>query len=233
MKHTKRGIDRLSGILVLVMLVTVAVSGAIAASVPLNYDEAANTLRNVAERSGQHMADIFFDLLSYIAMVFLAGALYLAFKSYNQTLAILGTLGLAAAGTILAVHDMINFAITHIAKDFVTASGAEAVALQAVGGSMIITAKWGVTVGYTFFALGVLAYSVLMVSSKAVPRALGWLGIVASVLTLSTWLPLIDKDLEPIAMALFIPMMLWELSLGIWLLLRGTKEAEELADVSN
>ena len=65
------------------------------------------------------------------------------------------------------------------------------------------------------------------------PRALGWLGIVASVLTFGTWLPRIDEGLDLVAMALFIPMMLWLLALGIWLLLRGTREAEELAEVSS
>ncbi len=123
------------------MLVTIAVSGVLAGTVPLIYEETAETLRNVAEQSGRHTADIVFDLLSYIAMVLLAGALYQAFSPHNRTLALLGTLGLATAGTILAVHDMVNFALTSVAKDFVAASGAEALALQAVGGSMIITAK--------------------------------------------------------------------------------------------
>lgn len=229
---SKTGIDRLSGLLLLLILVTIVVSGVLAAAVPLNYEEAAETLRNVAEQSGRHTADIVFDLLSYIAMVLLAGALYLAFSPHHRTLALLGTLGLAAAGTILAVHDMVNFALTSIAKKFVAVSGAEAVALQAVGGSMIITAKWGVTVGFTFFALGILAYSALMVASNAVPRVLGWEGVVAGVLTFSTWLPHIDSDLDPVAMIAFFPMMLWELGLGLWLIFRGTREAAEPAPAS-
>lgn len=231
--YANKRIDRLSGILMLLMLVTVVVSGAIAASVPLNYDEAGKTLQNVAGRSGQHMADILFDLLSYIAMVFLAGALYVTFKPYDKMLSILGTLGLVVAGAILAVHDMINFAITPIAHDYVAASGAEAVALEAVGGALILLAKWGVTVGYTFFALGILVYSVIVILSRAVPRVLGWLGVVASVLALGTWLPRIDNTLDPIAMALFVPMMLWELVFGIWLIVRGTKKVDGLAGVTN
>lgn len=43
-----------SGILMLIMLVSVVVGGVIAFSVPLNYDESADTLRNVADLSGQH-----------------------------------------------------------------------------------------------------------------------------------------------------------------------------------
>jgi hypothetical protein len=232
-KHvvSNTGISRLSGVLMLLFLIVTVASGAVA--VPLVHGEVVNTLNAINENPAGHQASLVLDWVSYITLIALAGTLYLLFRSHNQTLALLGTLFLVAASAILIVHDMTNMALTPIARDFVTTSGAEAVALQTVGVSMIITAKWGVSIGFTCFALGTLMYSVLIVSSEGLPRALGWLGIVASVLTFGTWLAQIDEGLNLVGMALFIPMMLWLLGLGIWLLVRGTREAEKLADVSN
>jgi hypothetical protein len=47
------------------------------------------------------------------------------------------------------------------------------------------------------------------------------------------WLPRVDENLYPAFALLAIPYMLWQLGLGIWLLLRGTREAEELTGVSH
>lgn len=95
------------------------------------------------------------------------------------------------------------------------------------------TAKWGVSIGFTCFALGTLMYSVLIISSYVLPRLLGGLGIIASTFTFGTWLPRIDEGLDPIAMALFLPMVLWLFGLGIWLLLIGTRDDVELTDTLN
>jgi hypothetical protein len=210
----------------LLYIITTIVSGPVA--VPLVFNDVTNTLNAINVNPVRHQASLFLDWISYITLIALAGVLYRLLRSSKQTLALLGTLFLVAASAILIVHDMINMALTPIAQDFVTAIGAEAVALQTVGGSMIVTAKWGVSIGFTCFALGTLMYSVLIISSYVLPRVFGWLGIIASCLTLGTWLPRIDEGWDPVAMALFLPMVLWLFGLGIWLLLKGTKNDVEL-----
>jgi hypothetical protein len=217
------GICRLTGALALLFLIPTVLSGVVA--VPLVDDDVANTLREISNNSTGHRASLVLDWVSYIAMIGLAGSLYVLFQSRQKALALLGTLFLVSASSVLIVHDMINMALTSVAKLSVTAGAEEAVALQAIGASMITTAKWGVSTGFTCFAVGTLLYSALMVISGALPRALGWLGIVASVLTMGTWLPRIDDGLDPFAMALFVPMILWLLGIGFWLLLRGTNDA--------
>ena len=74
------------------------------------------------------------------------------------------------------------------------------------------------------------SYSAML---EAVPRALGWLGAVAVLMSAGAWLPRVDENLYPVFALLAIPYMLWQLGLGIWLLLRGTKEAEEPTGVSH
>ena len=162
-KHmsSKTGIDRLSGVLLLLALVTSFVAAGLASGVGeynVAPDEVGDTLRRVADNQGLHQAEIGFDLASYVLTVALAGALYLAFSPHNQPLALLGSLGLAAGGLILAVHDIPWFVLPSVAGDFVSASGAEVVALQNTGRVVMLTANWGLSVGVTFQGLGALAY---------------------------------------------------------------------------
>ncbi len=227
---SKKSIERFNGFLLLIIVVTSVVGAAFASSVGTDYnvpaDEVGAVLELVADNQGLHQAEIGFDLASYVILVALSGALYLLFSPHRRLLALLGTLGLAAGGVILAVHDIFWFVFPSVAKDFVSASGSQADVLLEIGRIIMLTANWGLSVGITFMGLGILAYGVLMIRSRAVLRALGWLGAVAGILLfIGTWLPRIDVSLYAVWTALASPLLLWEIGLGLWLLIKGTKQA--------
>ena len=228
----KTGIARLSGILLFLALVTSFVAAGFAGSVGeynVAPDQVGDTLWRVAENQGLHQAEIAFDLISYVLTVALAGALYLAFRSHDRVLALLGSFGLAAGGLILAVHDIPWFALPSIAQDFVSASGAEISVLQNTGRMIMLVANWGLSVGVTFLGLGILCYGILIVSNGIVPRALGWLGIISgALLSAGVWLPRIDEGLYFIWVLLALPYALWQLGLGIWLLGKGTAKVSRV-----
>ena len=231
---SKRGIERFSGILLILMLVTSILGAIFASGVGTDYNVPANevgtVLELVAENQGLHQAEIGFDLASFVILIALSGALYLVFSPHHRLLALLGTLWLAAGGMILAVHDIFWFAFPFVAKDFVSASGSQVDVLLEIGRIIMLTANWGLSVGIAFMGLGMLAYGVLMIRSKAVLRVLGWLGAVAGVLLFTgTWLPRVDVSLYSVWIALSAPVLLWEIGLGLWLLIKGTKQAEDLA----
>lgn len=220
---SKIGIVRLTGILFLFVLATSAASGALAVVKPTAApDEVAITLRNVAKDRGKQRTSILFDLASHVGIIALAGALYLAFSPHNRSLALLGTLWRVAEGVILAFSEINNLVFLGVAQAFVSANGAEAVALETTARAIRMMENWGFTIGLIFFALAALAYSALFVSTKAVPLALGWLGVVASVLAVAgTWLGLARPDLSSVSMIGFLAMILYEIALGVWLLVRG------------
>ncbi len=235
---SKRSIERFSGILIILMLVTSILAAIFASSVGTSYnvpaDEVGAVLELVADNQGLHQAEIGFDLASYIILVALSGALYLVFSPHHRLFALLGALGLAAGGIILAVHDIFWFVFPSVAKDFVSASAPQASALLEMGRIIMLTANWGLSVGITFMGLGMLAYGVLMIRKKVVLHALGWLGAVAGVLLFTgTWLPRVDVSLYLVWTALAGPVLFWQLSLGLWLLLRGTKQAGDSAAFSS
>ncbi|MFC1983275.1 DUF4386 family protein [Chloroflexota bacterium] len=62
-----------------------------------------NALRIVAEHSGEFRQGAVVTLVMHVSDIALTGALYLAFSTYNRTLALLGTLLRVAEGVIMAV----------------------------------------------------------------------------------------------------------------------------------
>jgi hypothetical protein len=214
------GIGQLCGFLFLFILLTTALSTAMAGG-PLDPEDVPNTLGSVAEGGKRYRASVVLDLVSHVSIVALAAALYLAFSPYNRSVALLGTLWRVAEGTIIALNEANNLMLLGVAQRFVSAAGAEAVALEAMGRTLILAEDWGYKIGLAFFALGSLMYGILFVSSGAVPRTLGWLGVVASLLaSAGIWLNLLSPNVRMVS---FMAVMLipYEVVLGIWLLLRG------------
>lgn len=162
------------------------------------------------------------DLVSHASVVALAGALYLAFSPYNRSLALLAMLWRAAEGTIIAFNELNNAVLLSVARKFVSATGAEVVTLETLGRTLIVAEDWGLKIRLAFFALGSLLFGILFASSGAVPPALGWWGAVAGLLAVvGRWLAMVSPDVPLVVDASFVPLMLFEVVFGVWLLFRG------------
>jgi hypothetical protein len=85
---------------------------------------------------------------------------------------------------------------------------------------------WNVTIIATFFALGSAVFSWLLLRGRLIPVPLAWLGVVASVL-LVVGLPLrlVEVISGSVTQLLWLPMALFEIPLGFWLLITGVRPA--------
>ena len=212
--------SKVSGLLLIVSVVTVFVALIItlANNITLMDREIGQTLMNVNANELAHIVELGFDVVSSLALIVAAVTLFLSLQAFGVTLAAAGSALLAAGGTILVVHDMGNFALTWVAREYAAAPGANSAALESLARAMVITAKWGVTLGAIHIVLGVLAYSVLLLTSNRA-RILGFLGILGSILALIATVPAwIDPAWEQLGYSLFFPFMIWEIAFGIWLL---------------
>lgn len=217
---SKLSIGQLCGFLYLFILLNSALSKGLAGA-PFDPEAVSNTLGVVAEGGRKFQISIVVDLVSHVSVVALAGALYLAFRPYNRSLALLAMLWRVGEGTIVALNEVNNAVLLSVAQKFVSATGAEAVTLETVGRALIVAEDWGLKIALLFFTLGSLLFGILFVSSGAVPRALAWWGAVAGLLAVvGRWLALVSPDVGLIA-ASFVPLMLFEAVFGVWLLLRG------------
>jgi hypothetical protein len=111
---------KVSGILLLLVCVTIVASGIFASmdvSLTFSSNDIGNTLAALAAKKNVHLTSIAFDLSSFILTVLLAGALYQVFGRNHKLLSQLGAFCLVASGVILSYHDIGNFILPNLAED--------------------------------------------------------------------------------------------------------------------
>jgi hypothetical protein len=81
-----------------------------------------------------------------------------------------------------------------------------------------------VTLTSTFFAAGSLLFAWLLLRGRLIPAPLAWLGVFASLLLLIVLPPqLVGVLSHPMLAAVWLPMLLFEVPLGIWLIVKGVR----------
>jgi hypothetical protein len=82
----------------------------------------------------------------------------------------------------------------------------------------------GMMVGFILLGLGSAVFAYLLLQSRYVPKALAALGIFSSLLlALGTLAIIVFPGLGVIGMSYMMPMGLYEIGLGFWLLIKGIK----------
>ena len=128
--------------------------------------------------------------------------------------------------TIIVVGIISVLSVVTLRQDLAGATGANAASLETVGTSLVAVKDWTFLFGPGFCAgIGngiLLGY--LMYSSRLVPRYLAVLGLVGgplAVASATTTLFGLCEQVSVWASIAIIPEFLWELSLGIWLIVKG------------
>jgi len=81
---------------------------------------------------------------------------------------------------------------------------------------------WTGNIAAICFVIGSTLFSYLFLRARSIPVALAWLGLLASVLLLVT-LPLELAGVFRVPFLLWIPMLVFEVSFALWLLIKGVK----------
>jgi hypothetical protein len=225
---SRTSLDRTTGILLIFAFCTSMVAAALSFQVGdynIVSSEIGTLLGQIAEKSTIHIAEIGVDLFSYMLTIGLGAALYVLLSPYHRLFALLGTFGFTSGAIILAAHDIPHFVLTTIAKEFVAATGSQAEILMSIGFITLQTAMWGLSIGIAFLGLGGLFYGLALIKSEVVHKAIGWLGVTSGLLIAAgVWMPRFDQALFTLFTSLAAPFGIWQLALGLWLLIKGSKE---------
>jgi hypothetical protein len=166
----------------------------------------------------------FLELLLIIANMGIAVVLYPVVKRVNEILA----LGFVAARVVECVFIAVGIlsVLTLVTLRQEAAAGADAGSLVAVGQSLVALHDWTFLLG-PGFVVGIgngLILGYLMYISRLVPRAMAVLGLIAGPVLLARFVAILFGVFEPgsvLGSLMVAPEFLWELSLGIWLTVRG------------
>jgi hypothetical protein len=166
------------------------------------------------------------EVILVVANVGTAVVLYPLIKRQNQIVSVGYVAARVVESTIIAVGIISLLSIVTLRQDFAGAAGADAASLVTVGSGLVAFHDWTFLLGPGFLApLGngiLLGY--LMYRSGLVPRGMALLGLIGGPLLIASFVAVLFGVYEQVSLPsaiATIPEFLWELSLGIYLVVRG------------
>jgi hypothetical protein len=222
--NTHKRTARIVGALFLIAMVTSLVGGVWLESIL----SAPDYLLTVSANETQVIIGVLLELANCAAVVGIAAMLFPILKEQSEALA-LGYAGIRVVeAAILSAAVISPLLLITLSQEYVAAGAPDAAYFQTLG-TLVLAARAhlaGLLVP-VFFSLGALLLYSLLYQSRLVPRFISVWGLIAVALLL-TWNLLESFDVHISAGMVFgLPIILNEIFLGIWLIVRGFNPHEE------
>jgi len=218
----QRTAARIVGLLYLVQMATGVFGEIVARGRLIVPSDATRTAQNIIAGERLFRLSIAGDLLTYIGVIVLIWAFYVLVRPVSRNLALLAVLFRLAENAVLCVatiNSLVMLKLLSGADYLKTFDTGQRNALVMLAYS---TQGLAMSVGFILLGLGSTVFACLLLKSRYVPKALAALGIFASLLlSISTLAIIVFPDLAAVSMACMIPMGLYEVGLGLWLLIKG------------
>ena len=216
---TRRGNARLAGAAYL-LYIALACPAMVISTRITDVTGTAAKLARIAEHQTEMRVIVVLWMLCCFAALVLAVTLYALTRDQDPDLALLAMASRVGEGVLSGTYVLATLGLIWLATSGATAS--DPAPADALGGFLLRARGWNITISATFFAVGSTLFSWLLLRGRMIPSPLAWLGVLASVLLLPTY---------PLQLAGFvrgawtdlisIPMLLFEITLGIWLIIKG------------
>jgi hypothetical protein len=170
----------------------------------------------------------FLEILLAIANVATAVVLFPVLKRYSESISLSYVASRILESTVIVIGLISLLSVVTLRQDFAGMTGAEAASATNIGRSLVAIHDWTFLLGPAFcagFGTGLLLGS-LMYRSGLIPRRMAMLGVVGGPLAFASATAVLFGVYEQTSVWGFLltfPEILWELSLGIWLLVKGFK----------
>jgi hypothetical protein len=179
-------------------------------------------LAGIALHAPQVRLSIVFSVITIFDALVLGVALYALTRDEDADLAMLALSCRIGEGVIAAIPTLAMVGLLFIATGAAGVVGADAAAASAISTLLLKLRGWATLVSATAFAVGSTIFSWLFLRARSIPLPLAGLGVAASLLVMVA-LPaeLAGYIKSATGWLMWIPMLVFEVTLGIWLLTRG------------
>ncbi len=174
------------------------------------------------------------DIVNALACIGTAVVLFPVVKRQDETLALGFVTSRVLEAAIICIGVVSVFAVVTLRQDMAGAPGADTDSLVTVGASLVAVRDWTFLLGPGVMAsVNALLLGTLMYRSGLVPRAIPLMGLIGAPLMLASVVGVVfgTHDLAAgqhvIAAA---PIFVWELSLGVYLVVKGFKPSPTTMD---
>jgi hypothetical protein len=181
-------------------------------------------LASIAQNASLVGVDIVLTLLAAACALVLAVTIYSLTRDQDPDLAMMAMCcRVGEAGVIAAIAPLISLGLLSVATSSTSATGSDAAVMKALGGLLLKMGDLtGMNIAGTCFAVGSTIYSYLFLRGRMIPVSLAWLGVVASALLVVVLpLQLAGFITGPVTTYIWLPMLAFEVSLGLWLIIKG------------
>jgi hypothetical protein len=181
-------------------------------------DDIADRLASIAGHATVVGVVVLLGFVQAFSALVLGVTLWALTRDQDDDLALLGLTCRVGEGIIAGLSIPGILAVFSLATSAGTDAPATPAALTFAGYLL----RDDVALPATFFAVGSMLFSWLLLRGRMIPIPLAWLGVAASVL-LVVCLPLTLAGFldGPIVTLMWLPMLAFEVPLGLWLLTRG------------
>jgi hypothetical protein len=167
------------------------------------------------------------DMINALACIATAVVLFRVVKRQSETLALGFVTSRLLEAAIISIGVVSLFAVVTLRQDLAGTAGADEASLMTVGTSLVAVYEWTFVFGPNVMAaVNALLLGTLMYRSGLVPRVIPLLGLIGAPLMLASVTGIVfgthdlDAGLHVLAAA---PIAVWELSLGVYLVVKGFK----------
>ncbi|MEU8190651.1 DUF4386 domain-containing protein [Micromonospora carbonacea] len=175
------------------------------------------------------IAGCLLDIVNAVACVGTAVALFPVVRRQHEAAALGFVTARVLEAAIIVVGVASLLTVVTLRQESAAATGADAPTLVAVGASLVAVRDWTFLLGPGLVpAANALLLGYLMYRSALVPRIIPLLGLVGAPLLVASAVATmfgVNEQASALSAVLTIPVAAWELSLGVWLVVKGFRPA--------
>jgi len=187
----------------------------------------ADYLASLSAHANRVAAGALLYLIGYFASAGIAVVMYPVLKDRNTGLALGSVVFRAIEAAFYMVGLVCLLSLLTLGQQFAAAEAADRMSLQATGGALVSIHDHAGLLAVFAFCVGAFMYYTLLFQSRLIPRWLSGFGIVAIVLmTTACVLALFSGNRITGYIPLAAPILVQELVLGVWLIVKGFNPSE-------
>jgi hypothetical protein len=165
------------------------------------------------------------DLVNALAAIGTAVTLFPLVKRQNEGIALGYVASRAFEAAVIVIGVVCLLAVVTLRQDLAGATGANAAALVTSGKSLVAIRDWTFLLGPGLMpAFNALCLGYLMYKSRLVPRIIPMLGLIGAPLLIAATITTmfgINEQLSLWSGIATAPIFVWELSVGLWMTVKG------------
>jgi hypothetical protein len=182
----------------------------------------AATLASLAQHATTVRLTVGLALVMFLCAAGLGVTLWALTRDEDQDLAMFALCCRVSEGVIGAASAVDTLGLLSVATAASGAAAGNIAAANALGAVLLEQGGLGMPITAFCFAVGSMLFSWLFLRARTIPVALAWLGVFASIL-LVVLLPaqLAGGIGAPVTLFMWLPMLVFEVALALWLLIKG------------